>query len=168
MSEPGPESPRESSPEMLLKENEEASEVMRRLGYGSAGVSLWEQRRNYEGNLKPWSGREGFPTITPKGLTETVQKQLEDIKGSQNLQELQHHLVILNVNEFKLRISPTKDEFADLVSDCSIWEKRTDDVLSGGDEAKEEYFSARDQVTQEATAKYEELAKDLDGELGQK
>lgn len=141
---------------------EEAKLVLRRLGYmPDSGVTFEEQVMNIAAVLKRQPALPAGQRNTgdrANDYSEIFAATLQRLQGVETLVQLQGRLVILNVNEFKLRFHPEERQFLDLLRDFESWELRWRNRWAGTEAEIQRAADLLNQVIATAKAKYQELA----------
>lgn len=139
---------------------EEAESILRQLGY-VGGLTFDEQVRKIDEVLKRQPALPAGERNTgdrASGYCEVLAATLREVQAATTLIELQHNLVILNVNEFKLRFHPSVNQFLSLLSDFEAWELRWRNRWTGTLEVICKAEELLRQVIAAAKEKYNELA----------
>ncbi|MDP3957392.1 MAG: hypothetical protein Q8Q10_02730, partial [bacterium] len=82
----------------------------------------------------------------PEYFLRIFEGTLVAIKSAENLGELQKQVVIINVNEFKLKENPTQAEFDDLLEDYRKWSTGSKEHLVGDEALKRRVWQKLEEV----------------------
>ena len=130
------------------------------------GVPLEVQKNKLNEVLAPWPKPEKVKDAVelrgenPENFLELFENELASIKSSRNLKKLQDVIVIRNANEFKLKESPTQEEFYELLEDYRKFSTRTKEHLVGTEEIKERVWQKLEEIIEAAKEKFDELKKE--------
>jgi len=136
---------------------------MNELSEGEIGpVFADKQRKDLKSNLRPWS--ELFKEekikngLDVKWLLREMEIELDGIANSEDLKELQSWVAIYNVDDFKLKETPTKEEFEDLLRDFRKWMERVRGFIKGSEEDENVFWQKFEESIKAASDKFDELS----------
>lgn len=137
---------------------------MNELSKGDIGpVPPDKQEKDLKSNLRPWSellkDEKIKKGLDVQGLLDTMKIELDGIANSKNLKELQSWVVIYNVNDFKLKEVPTKEEFGDLLRDFSEWIERVRGFIKGSEDEESIFWQKLEESVKAASNKFDELSE---------
>jgi len=119
---------------------------------------LEEQKRKYDENITPWAPSTK-KTIATSYSIDVFERTKELIRSAETLGELENSLVVLNVNEFRLRGRPTPEEFEVLLDDFRKWEKRIEVDIAGTKKEKKKVWEKLEETISLARERYSELTR---------
>lgn len=123
------------------------------------GIPLGRQLIEYAESFRPF-GADIKLKIDPQNKLDLIKREEQLVHKATSVAELQDALIIYNANEFRLRDTPSIQEYEAIVTDFRTWELRPQaSHFLGGEASRAKVEKELDRVLQVARERFAQLSQ---------